>query len=168
MNSNQKGANFERFVCRRLSLWISHGARDDLFWRSAMSGGRATLGLKQGRTRVAQTGDVTAIDPLGARFTNLFIVECKHIRDLRFDLLVSRRGGPVVPIWNKLINDCRAFKRSPFLVLQQNRTPILIATDRRGRSILGVHAENATIALPWNMVILDFKFVLSRPSPQLQ
>jgi len=38
-----KGASFERDICRRLSLWVSAGKQEDVFWRSAMSGGRSTV-----------------------------------------------------------------------------------------------------------------------------
>ena len=44
----QKGGEYERTVCKKLSLWVSNGTRDDIFWRSAMSGGRATLQRKKG------------------------------------------------------------------------------------------------------------------------
>ena len=42
----EKGSSFERLVCKRMSMWLSKGERDDLFWRSAMSGGRATVQLR--------------------------------------------------------------------------------------------------------------------------
>src|SRR5215216_6431446 len=38
-----KGPQWEREVCRALSLWVTNGERVDVFWRSAMSGGRATV-----------------------------------------------------------------------------------------------------------------------------
>lgn len=31
MNSKAKGASFERDVCKKLSLWVSDGKREDLY-----------------------------------------------------------------------------------------------------------------------------------------
>jgi hypothetical protein len=44
----QKGSQFERDVCRELSLWVSHGKQEDVYWRSAMSGGRSTVAALKG------------------------------------------------------------------------------------------------------------------------
>ena len=57
----QKGSGFERTICHELSMWISHGKHDDLFWRSSMSGGRATVMFKKGGQNRTQNGDITAI-----------------------------------------------------------------------------------------------------------
>lgn len=61
--SSSKGSQFEREFCTRLSLWWSSGARDDLFWRSAGSGGRATNRSKRGKSTANAHGDVVATDP---------------------------------------------------------------------------------------------------------
>ena len=39
-----KGSEFEREMCKCLSLWWTDSKRDDVFWRSAQSGGRAPRG----------------------------------------------------------------------------------------------------------------------------
>ena len=43
-----KGSSFERLICKELSLWITGGEHQDVFWRSAMSGGRSTVAMKKG------------------------------------------------------------------------------------------------------------------------
>ena len=60
-----KGSVFEREICKELSLWITSGERDDIFWRTAGSGGRATMRKKSGKTTANQEGDVCATDPIG-------------------------------------------------------------------------------------------------------
>lgn len=131
---SQKGSAFERTVCRQLSHWLSGGKRDDLFWRSAMSGGRATLGLKKGMTRATQAGDVTAIDGrgLGAQFLRTFVVECKHVRSLELDKAVAKQTGAFVKYWAKHLGEAKAHGRSPFLVARQNRFPTLLFLDMDG------------------------------------
>ena len=41
-SGSKKGTPFEREICKEISLWWSWGQRDDLVWRTATSGGRAT------------------------------------------------------------------------------------------------------------------------------
>ena len=67
--SKQKGAEFERKICKQLSRWIDSN-REDLFWRSAMSGGRATLKSNKGEVS-GQAGDITSIDKIGQWFKTM-------------------------------------------------------------------------------------------------
>ena len=83
-----KGSEFERQVCKTLSLWISDGERDDIFWRSAMSGGRATLAIKKGSISTAHAGDITPTHSLGFEFLEQFMVECKFYKDLNVESLI--------------------------------------------------------------------------------
>ena len=75
---NQKGSAFERLICKELSMWWSGGKRDDIFWRTAGSGARATQRRKSGRDTYGQHGDVQAIDPIGELLTDLFSIELKR------------------------------------------------------------------------------------------
>lgn len=72
-----KGANFERSFCKTLSLWWSNRERDDLFWRSSMSGGRATIRGRQGKTTAGHCGDICSTHPMSAPLTNLITFELK-------------------------------------------------------------------------------------------
>ena len=73
-----KGSTYEREMCRTLSLWWSDQERDDLFWRSSNSGGRATSRSRRGKATYGQHGDVAAVDPIGAPLTNAFTIEIKR------------------------------------------------------------------------------------------
>jgi len=129
-----KGAEFERSVCKRLSLWISRGKRDDLFWRSAMSGGRATIGKAKGADRGAQVGDVSAISDGGAytnaaaAFISRHIIECKTVKNYQLDAFLFEGRGVIA----NAIEQCRLASRtkSPFVVLKQNHgREIVVFTD---------------------------------------
>ena len=86
-----KGSQFERDICRQLSLWLTNGASDSVFWRTSNSGGRATTRSKKGKTTENQYGDICAIEEIGKKFLRLFTVEIKRgynkhtVQDL-FDL----------------------------------------------------------------------------------
>lgn len=78
MTVSHKGPPFERWVATRLSLWWTGGERDDVFWRSQGSGGRATNRRRRGRTTAGQYGDLCATDPSAQPFIDLFTVEMKR------------------------------------------------------------------------------------------
>jgi hypothetical protein len=73
-----KGGQFERDVCRQLSLWWTTGKRDDVFWRTAGSGARATVRKKAGRKTFGSYGDITATDPIGQPLMKLLTLELKR------------------------------------------------------------------------------------------
>lgn len=76
-NGKRKGSSFEREICRQLSLWWTDEKRDDIFWRSASSGGRATQRMKQGKFTAGACGDICAVDPKGNRLMKMFTIELK-------------------------------------------------------------------------------------------
>lgn len=74
----KKGSAFEREICKKLSLWWSEGDRDDIFWRSSQSGGRATLRARKGQSTYGSYGDIAAIDPIGEPLLKVFTIELKR------------------------------------------------------------------------------------------
>ena len=62
---SNKGGNFERLICKQMGLWWTDGERDDIFWRTSQSGGRATTRSKSGKQTFGQYGDISATDPIG-------------------------------------------------------------------------------------------------------
>jgi len=126
--SKQKGAAFERWVCQQLSLWVSHGKRRDLFWRSAMSGGRATLGARKGQKHRTQCGDISAISPEGAALTTVFMVECKCYRSLDLHKMVYGKGR-LVKMWRALMEESAKFNRDPMLIFKENGRPPMVVVD---------------------------------------
>jgi len=75
-----KGSSFERKICKRLSKWWTDGKRDDIFWRSSQSGGRATQRAKKGQRTFGSYGDITAVDPVGQPLMRMFTIELKRGR----------------------------------------------------------------------------------------
>lgn len=121
-----KGAHFEREVCKQLSGWMTNGARDDLFWRTAMSGGRATLGARGGNTRAAQLGDVCAIDPLGVPLTRDYVMECKFRASIDLDLFIMLRGGILTGFWEKVTQEAASVRKQALLIAKQNRREAVV------------------------------------------
>ena len=72
-----KGGEFERKMAKEISKWWTDGERDDIFWRTAGSGGRATVRAKQGKSTAGGCGDLTATDPSGFPLIDLCTIELK-------------------------------------------------------------------------------------------
>jgi len=77
VKGSQKGSSFERELCKMFSLWWSEGERDDIFWRTAGSGARATVRKSVGKDTYGQNGDMQAIDPVGEPLLGIFTFEFK-------------------------------------------------------------------------------------------
>ena len=123
-----KGAGFEREICKDLSRWVSHGRREDLFWRSAMSGGRATLGARKGLDLAHQAGDISAVHPDGHVITNHWYVECKFLKRLKLGEFLINGTGPLRPFWAAAVREAKRHKREPMLVAKQNKWPTIVIT----------------------------------------
>ena len=145
-----KGQSFEREVSRRLSLWLTKGARDDVFWRTAMSGGRATLQAKKGIINFAQAGDIGAIDPLGAQLLNHVTIECKFYRDLVLFKSLLQGTGKIAGFWEKHYDEARLSQREPFMIARENLTPTLLLTTKNATHLLGIRSRPVMEVFGWH------------------
>jgi len=149
MQVHRKGPPFERQMCKALSLWISGGERDDVFWRTAMSGGRATIGLARGIRRDAQAGDVGAIDPLGNRLLDHVVVELKDYRDVGLFTGITNDGGKLYRFWRELQAKASAFERRPLLIARQAGMPIIcLLSGPTALQLFGLTQDHASAILP--------------------
>jgi len=70
-----KGADSERETCKELGQWWA--SRSDIFWRTASSGGRATMRAKKKKKTAYEYGDITFTDPIGKPLIDLLLLENK-------------------------------------------------------------------------------------------
>lgn len=117
----------EREVCRFMSLWITNGELQDCFWRSAMSGGRATVAKGKG-IHIRQAGDLTAVAEEGNAFCRQWYCEIKHVKHLALDSFFVKQTGPLHKFWKTAVKEAKHYKRDPMLIVRQNRWPILVIT----------------------------------------
>lgn len=147
-----KGSAFERVICRELSLLISKGTRTDLYWRSAMSGGRATLELRKDIVNQTQAGDISAIDILGHWLVRDYQIECKHYADLNFTSSFLSKTGRLYSFWNSTMTDSLRRDKAPMLIAKQNNRPtIMLTLPRRSpadiKPIITLHNWPAEVRL---------------------
>lgn len=118
----QKGSAFERKLCVLFSLWVTDGKRKDVFWRSAMSGGRATVS----RGDVRQAGDMCAVASEGHALTDHWFFEFKHVRDLAIDSCILKGRGLLAKFWRVALREAQKHGRDPMLVARQNNVPTIV------------------------------------------
>lgn len=167
----QKGADYERKVCVDLSKWISGGKRQDLFWRSAMSGGRATLGKRKGIDLAAQAGDITATHIDGHVLTDHYLIECKRYADLNFGAFLTKGVGPLAQFWKIAVAEATKHDRIAMLIVREDRNDTILMVPNESMLKRGVTAHrfglnpNAFIArmMKLNVDMYSFADVLLKP-----
>lgn len=160
-----KGAEFERQICKKLSLWVSEGKNEDCYWRSAMSGGRSTVAHTKGKKLGAQAGDISCIHPLGQPTAELFFFEAKFYRDL--ELLGLLKGkGKLVNFWKEAKKQAKNYGKIPFLIAKQNRIPTFVCLNRSGLTALGLYPALAALTAPaLDMYVYDMEWFFANCTP---
>lgn len=120
-----KGSSFERKICAQLSLWITQGEKEDCLWRSAMSGGRATVAHKKGQV-VRQAGDICAVSPEGHQLADIVFIECKHVKDLALEGFFISGKNTLANFWRVAVQQAKRHNKTPLLIARQNRLPDLV------------------------------------------
>ncbi len=122
-----KGASFERHIAKVLSLWITNGKHEDTLWRSAMSGGRATVQNRKGKKiTVRQAGDICSVAPEGHALTDEFYLELKHVKKLALDQFIIKGTGPLANFWKIAKREAKKHKKQPVIIARQNGWPDLV------------------------------------------
>ncbi len=160
-----KGSKFEREVCVALSLWISNGERDDVFWRSSLSGGRATIALREGIKRQSQVGDISAIASLGEYLLNHVSIECKSYKNLQVLQSLIKDTGFLYSFWFKHRKQSHRFNKQPMLIAHQNHMPTMCLISDRALDIFKLTQDHVIANLPhWGGYLLLFDCFLREAS----
>jgi len=160
----RKGSQFERDVCKDLSLWVSDGKQEDVYWRSALSGGRTTVARAKGKALNAQAGDISCIHPCGHVFASKFLIECKFYADLDF-LGILTGKGKLVQFWHEAWVEAGKCYKQPLLVAKQNRVFPIACLSPTGSQILTLNGRAMIVPklemciIPWS----DFLHYAERP-----
>jgi len=77
-NTGAKGGEWERDLSKMLSLWWTHGDRDDVIWRTHGSGSRATTRSRKGLGTLGAAGDLMATDPIAEPLFAYWLAEAKR------------------------------------------------------------------------------------------
>lgn len=135
-----KGGSGERFVARALSRWITGKSTPEVLWRSAMSGGKATL---NGVKRHTMAGDFVAIDDRAIFLTKVAVLDAKNRKTANvldflplaaedMDCHKISKGAKtkgkklwkdtIYCWWIKLCEEAREAEKIPILVFKRHRS----------------------------------------------
>ena len=141
-----KGSKFERKICKQLSTWWTENERDDIFWRTSQSGGRATQRKKTGQGTANQYGDVQATDPIGQPLISLCAIEIKkgykyHTFFDLIDKLPSETKQPYLAFIRQAISQQKAAKSFSYLLIssRDRKEPIITMPYKLYRLIRKEH-----------------------------
>ena len=143
--SKAKGGTFERLICVKLSKWLTNGEKEDCLWRSAMSGGRATVGRRRGVDLDSQSGDLSAISPEGHWLTDKFSIECKSYANIHISSLIFGTKGGIIEFWKQCKRDAALATRLPMLIAKQNRQDVLLCINAEGLAAFEIDRESKLI-----------------------
>lgn len=151
----QKGSQFEREVCKKLSLWVSYNLQEDVFWRSALSGGRSTVAHAKGKNLGTQAGDISSVSPYGNAFISKFVVECKFYRDLQFVGLLSNKGN-LTKFWVEITRQALRYNKLPLMIAKQNQQKPVVCLNREGLKVLTMQLKCVLNAPRQNLYMVPF------------
>jgi hypothetical protein len=158
-----KGSAFERKVCKALSRWVSGGKREDLFWRSSISGGRATMAAKRGNMLRQQAGDISSIAPEGHVLTDTFYVECKFYKSLEIDnFCMGDKTGKLYKFWVRAVKDAKRYDRLPMLIARENFRDTIVVMPRGNFSTWQNNSRVCRVGIPF-VDILRFDHMVKLP-----
>jgi hypothetical protein len=126
-----KGSAFERKVGAVLSLWLTGGARADVFARNVLSGGKFTIAARKGQ-ETSIPGDLMAAHPQAFAFLALCSVECKHRRDLELSrLLFDGAQAYLSRVLEVARQQAARVGCFALVIAKQNHVPAVVLTERR-------------------------------------
>jgi hypothetical protein len=172
---SSKGSEYEREMCKRLSKWWTQGyneIRDDIFWRTSQSGGRATTRAKQNISTAYSYGDVTFIDPAGQPFIDSCLLELKrgYSKDISIlDFIDRNRGIPILAGWWEKATDERTLsgRKYTMLIFKRDRHKSCVMISRKMVSnIMDWFGDFSSDEIyvstkKYNLVVMDLEVFLS-------
>jgi len=114
-----KGADWERVISRRLTLWMSGQDKDLWVWRSPGSG---AMGSKSpSLANKALSGDIIALKPQALPLIETFSLELKNGYESAcpFQTITKTKGNVLLDFWTQCCRDATKSKKLPMLIFNK-------------------------------------------------
>lgn len=164
--ANRRGSDLERYTARTLSLWLSEGKEDGWFWRSAMSGGRATL---FGQVAATQAGDLSGLSAEAHRFLDKFVVECKRRRTLNLDRAVVGKSSQLEKLFGEAQHEAEKYGRQTWFVAKQDRLPTMLCLSHdvtiKIDHIIGFPIHSCLFSSSYDFAVFNYEDFLETVKP---
>ena len=121
-----KGGDFERYIAKELTVWLTGKPKPYMFWRMPASGGLATIHEEC----VGLAGDIRSVHKDAEFLTSIFAIECKT-------------GYPHTSFWQHFKN-IKNFNLESFWLqacgeaMGSNRRPMLIYRKKGSAPLVGM------------------------------
>lgn len=146
-----KGSAWERECGKALSLWLTAGARPDIFSRNVLSGGAFTAAASRGNQSSRMPGDLMAAHPLAFKFLQRFSVECKHLASLGLEnfLFDYKSSSMLSQIIMYADGQAQQIGLDYMIIAKQNRRdPFVIVSGDSGAGILSAARASGRLRIP--------------------
>lgn len=128
-----KGGSFEREMAKFFTVWLTGKEKPYVFWRTPSSGGMATIS----ELNKEISGDIIAIRPEGAFFTDRFSVELKtgYPKASFHQHLKDNKNFDIENFWLQCVEAADGASKKPMLIYRKLGFPIIvgIGCDIRAR-----------------------------------
>lgn len=145
--SKEKGNKYEREIAGKLSLWISEGKNKNLLWRNSSSGARATVSKEKLDNQI---GDISSDSKEGHDFVKLFLVECKHYKDIKLENLIWRTDNSnknILGWWKRYSVDALDNNKILMLICKQNNKEELLFVKKEFIELFEVSLHHIIVEL---------------------
>jgi len=172
MGSKGKGSEFERDICKALTQWLSGREKPYLFWRQPLSGGLATISEEN----ADMSGDIRALTPESAFFTNFFSVEAKNGYPATsfWQHFTNSKGFNLKLFWKQCIGDAKNSKRHPMLIYRKKGKRAIIGIEECINTKISTFLQELPcISMRFSknelppIVFYDFKNFLLKITPEI-
>ena len=142
IDGKKKGGEFERRISKKLSLWISRGERDDLFWRTHGSGSRHTVRDNNGQLTEGQDGDIcSTCSGVSEKFRDIFSLELKNYEDINLWGLITQKKTGLLDFWKQTKQQAGKVDKIPVLIIKENYRPILFISNQWTKYLFSIYLE---------------------------
>lgn len=172
MSNKSKGSAFEREICKRLTIWLIGKDKPIQFWRSAASGGLATLNSKN----ITVTGDIQALTPEAMKIAKYISFEAKTgYKDATFDNFFKDNKSDILrSFWIQCVSSARKSDKFAVLIFRKKGCQVIIGIDENMFKKFSKYLKlmpkleicyESKYELP-KMVIFDFEKFLETIKPE--
>lgn len=165
-----KGSNFEREICKKLTIWATGQEKPYVFWRSPSSGAVATISQSSNIS-----GDIIAVKEEGNFFTDVFSIECKDgYPDADFMKLFKNNKNDIIQgFWEQCIRDSRIAHKHGMLIFRKKGFPILVGVEDYTDIAMILKNETKYVQIGFNdtmlpdIIFFDFDVFLSKINKEM-
>lgn len=122
-----KGSEFERLICKELTIWLTNKKKPYAFWRMPASGALATLHENQNLS-----GDIIGLTEEAKYYTNKISIECKtgYPNTSVWQHFKNIKNFGIKQFWKQCVSDALLAEKMPMLIYRRRGKQIIVGIKR--------------------------------------